>query len=155
MKDDDEYLKKLVKEYGISRRKSPIRRIANAIYDFLDEYNIDLNPMERERLSLYLVHYKDSKKAASHIIPIHPGLKKIPCCSKKIAEIIDDITEKVSNNELSEQNQGIDDELKQALERKPVFEEKTNIETQSRRKKISKIRSFTQDNQKSQKTEKE
>lgn len=153
MKDDDEYLKKLVKEYGISRRKSPIRRISNAIYEFLDEYNIDLNPMERERLSLYLVHYKNSKKAASHIIPINPGLKKIPRCSKKIAEIIDDITEKVSNNELSEQNQDIDDELKQALERKPIVEEKNTFEIKSRRKKLSKIKSFTSNNKNSEDTD--
>jgi hypothetical protein len=146
MSDDDEYLEKLVKDYGISRRKSPIRRIANAIYAFLDEYHIDLNPMERERLSLYLVHYKDSKKAAAHIIPINPGIKKIPGCTQKIAGIIDEITEKVSNKELSEQGQGIDDELKQALERKPVFEEKSNIEIESRRNKLSKIRSFTENN---------
>jgi len=150
MTNDDKYLEKLVKEYGISRRKSPIRRIANAIYDFLDEYNIDLNPMERERLSLYLVHYKNSKKAASHILPINPGIKKIPNCSKKIAEIIEDITEKVSNNELSEQNQDIDDELKQALERKPIVKEKSTFEIKSRRKKLSKIQSFTSNNKNSE-----
>ncbi len=155
MSDDDEYLEKLVKEYGISRRKSPIRRIANAIYDLLDEYHIDLNPMERERLSLYLVHYKDSKKAAAHIIPIHPGIKKIPCCTQKIAGIIDEITEKVSNKELSEQGQGIDEELKQALERKPIFEEKSTIEVESRRNKLSKIRSFTENNVKEEDEETE
>lgn len=155
MSDDDEYLEKLVKEYGISRRKSPIRRIANAIYDLLDEYHIDLNPMERERLSLYLVHYKDSKKAAAHILPIHPGIKKIPCCTKKIAGIIDEITEKVSNKELSEQGKGIDEELKQALERKPIFEEKSTIEVESRRNKLSKIRSFTENNVKEEDEETE
>ncbi|MBS3778639.1 MAG: hypothetical protein KGY50_05065 [Candidatus Thermoplasmatota archaeon] len=146
MQSDDEYLKSLVKEYGISKRKSPIRRIANEIYKFLDQYQIELNPMERERLSLYLVHYKNSKKAAAHIYPIHPGLKRIPKCKKKIAKIIDDVSDKVADNELQKQNQSIDEELTQALDEKPVFEQKDSIEIKTHRKKLSKIKSFNENN---------
>jgi hypothetical protein len=147
MESDDEYLKSLVKEYGVSKRKSPIRRIANEIYKFLDHYQIELNPMERERLSLYLVHYRNSKKAAAHIYPIHPGLKRIPNCKKKIAKIIDDVSDNVADMELQKQNQSIDEELNQALDTKPVFEQKNSIETKTHRKKLSKIRSFNESNE--------
>lgn len=145
--DDEEYLQSLIKEYGTRERKSPIRRIANAIYDFLEDYHIDLNPMERERLSLYLVHYRDSKKAASHIYPIHPGIRKIPNCRKKIADIIDKVTDEFTDKDLVEQNQSIDNELNQALEKKPVFEQKNIIEEKTRNKKMSKIRSFNESNE--------
>ncbi len=143
--DDNEFLQSLIKEYGIRHRKSPIRRIADEIYTFLEEYHIDLNPMERERLSLYLVHYRDSKKAASHILPIHPQLRKIPECKKKLAKIIDDISDKVTDNELKEQSICIDEELKKTLDEKPVFENK-KIELKSRDNKLSKIRIFNQNN---------
>jgi len=144
--DDNEFLQSLIKEYGIRHRKSPIRRIADEIYTFLEEYHIDLTPMERERLSLYLVHYRDSKKAASHILPIHPQLRKIPECKKKLAKIIDDISDKVTDNELKEQSICIDEELKKTLDEKPVFENK-KIELKSRDNKLSKIRIFNQNNE--------
>lgn len=145
--NDEEYLESLVKEYSSKQRKSPIRRIANEIYDFLEQYHIDLNPMERERLSLYLVHYRDSKKAANHIYPIHPGFKKIPNCRKKIAKIIEDVSDKFINNDLKTQNQSIDEELNQALEKKPVFEKNNSFDVSRRNKKMSKIRSFNDSNE--------
>ncbi len=144
--DDNEFLQSLIKRYGIRHRKSPIRRIADEIYTFLDTYHIDLNPMERERLSLYLVHYRDSRKAAVHILPIHPGLRKIPDCKKKLAKIIDDVSDKVTDNELKEQSLCIDEEFKKTIEEKPVFENK-KIELKSRGNKLSKIRSFNQNNE--------
>lgn len=144
--DDNEFLQSLIKQYGIRHRKSPIRRIADEIYSFLDKYHIDLNPMERERLSLYLVHYRDSRKAAAHILPIHPQLRKIPDCKKKLTKIIDDVSDKVADNELKEQSVSIDEELKKTLEEKPVFENK-KIELESRDNKLSKIRSFNQNNE--------
>jgi hypothetical protein len=145
--DEDEYLQTLVKEYGARKRKSPIRRIANAIYDFLDDYKIELNPMERERLSLYLVHYHNSKKAAAHIFHVNPSFKKIPNCKKKIKQIIDDISDKAIDNDLKSQDKSLDEELNEALERKPVFNQNNSVEFKSRRKKLSKIKSFTENNE--------
>jgi len=145
--NDKEYLESLVKEYSSKQRKSPIRRIANEIYDFLDQYHIDLNPMERERLSLYLVHYRDSKKAADHIYPIHPGFKKIPNCRKKIAKIIQEVSDKYIDNDLNSQNQSIDEELNQALEEKPEFDHNNSFEIKRRSKKMSKIKSFNESNE--------
>lgn len=140
--DEDEFLQSLIKEYGMKQRKSPIRCIANAIYEFLEEYHIDLNPMKRERLSLYLVHYRDSEKAAAHIYPIHPGLRKIPKCKKKLAQIIDDISDKATDKDLMED---INLELNQALEEKPVIEQNEFHEV--RRKKLSKIKLFNEHNE--------
>jgi len=147
MQSDEEFLESLVKEYGVNKRQSPIRQIANEIYKFLDTYQIDLNPMERERLSLYLVHYKDSRKAAAHIYPIHPGLKKIPNCKEKIAKIIDDTSDKVADDELKKQNKKIDKQLTNSGNTKSVFNRQNSVEIQARTKKLSKIKSFTEHNE--------
>lgn len=144
--NDEEYMQSLIKRYGMRHRKSPIRRIANEIYEFLDEYHIDLNPMERERLSLYLVHYRDSKKAAAHIYPIHPGFRKIPNCKKRIAKIIEKISDKATDDDLKEQSLNIDEELNQTLSDNPEFDTKT-IKFETRNKRLSKIRSFNEKNE--------
>lgn len=141
--DDDEYLEQLIKEYGCRRRQSHIRSIANAIYEFLEGHHIDLNPMERERLSLYLVHYADSKKAAAHISPIHPGIKKIPKCVQKIADIIDEVTDTIADKQLLNS----DEELNKTLEQKPIFEQTSPMEFEIQRDKLSKIKSFNKLNQ--------
>ena len=145
--DDDQYLEQLIKEYGCRRRQSHIRSIANAIYEFLEGYHIDLNPMERERLSLYLVHYADSKKAAAHIIPIHPSIKKIPKNIQKIADIIDEVTDKIADKELLNSDESLDEELNKALEQKPIFEQTTPLDFEIHQDKLSKIKSFNKMNQ--------
>ncbi len=148
--NDKEYLQSLIREYGSKQRKSNIRSIANAIYEFLEEYHIDLNPMERERLSLYLVHYADSKKAAAHICPIHPGIKKIPECIPKIADIIDEVSDAITDQELRGQNRNFDEELKKTLNQTSSFDAENIIEIKTHRKKLSKIKSFNKSNQEHQ-----
>jgi hypothetical protein len=144
--DDDEYLEQLVRDYGSRTRKSNIRSIANAIYEFLEEYHIDLSPMERERLSLYLVHYADSKKAAAHIKPIHPGIKKIPKVIQKISDIIEEATDSIADQEFLGSDNSLDEELNKTLDEKPTFEQSSPIQFEDHNDKLSKIKSFNKGN---------
>ncbi|MDG6218081.1 MAG: hypothetical protein QCI00_01405 [Candidatus Thermoplasmatota archaeon] len=145
--NDEDFLQSLINEYGRKQRKSHIRSIANAIYDFLEEYHIDLNPMERERLSLYLVHYINSTKAAAHICPIHPGIRKIPNSIQKIASIIDEATDAIADQDLMNQDQRLDEELKQTLNDTPICTNESTIEIRTHRRKLSKIQSFNKKSQ--------
>lgn len=140
--NDEDFLQSLINEYGRKQRKSHIRTIANAIYEFLEEYHIDLNPMERERLSLYLVHYIDSKKAAAHICPIHPGIKKIPNSMQKIACIIDETSDAIADRDFMNQDQQLDEELKQTLNNSSLCTNERTIESENHQRKLSNIKSF-------------
>ena len=144
---DENLIEFLNNEFEEKKHESSIRIIAKKIYDFFDKYHIELNPIERERLCLCLINYRDSKKAAAHIFPIKPSLRKIPHCADKIAKIIDDISEKILESEIMEQNEYFDDLLKDSLKKKPFFDVKSRDEIKSRKKKISKIQSFIIDNE--------
>jgi hypothetical protein len=140
--NDEDFINSLSKELQGSGRESTIRMIADAIVEFLEYFNIDLNQMERERLSLYLVHYHDSRKAAAHIIPIKESIKIIPNCINKIANIIDETSALILENEILDQNKKYNDLFTNTFDEKPVIEDTTIDDTENRRKKLSNIHEF-------------
>ena len=118
--NDEEFMIELNKEFEDKKRESSIRIIAEEVYEFLDKYYIELTTIERERLCLYLVHYRDSIKAAAHIYPINPSLKKIPHCIDKISRIIDDTSQKLLEGELMEQCNRMDQLFNASLQKKSL-----------------------------------
>lgn len=140
--NDEDFVKSVSKELAESGKESSIRLIADAIVDFLENFNIDLNQIERERLSLYLVHYHDSKKAAAHIVPIKESIKIIPNCINKIANIIDETNTIILENEILDQTKKYNDLFTNTFTEKPEIETNTIEETEYRQKKLSKIHEF-------------
>ena len=146
--NDKDFLESLKKEYDETKHTSSIRIIADAIYEFLEKYFIEFNTLERERLCLYLVHYPESKKAAAHIYPINPSLKKIPNCVQKIAYIIEKSQEKILENDLVEQIDQYNSLFNETMLHKSVIPQKSSEEVKKRNKKISSIQSFIKKNEK-------
>jgi len=144
--DDEEFLISLQKQYDEKTHDSSIRMIADEIYAFLDQFYIELNPLEQERLCLYLVHYRDSKKAAEHIIHINSSMCKIADGVNKIARIIDEKQALLLEEELVKQSKAVNLGLKEAI-LDTSFEKKKDAESvQKRKRKISSIQSFIKTN---------
>ena len=87
--NDNQFEDSLDKQNISEEHKSEIRMIAGKIIDFIESKGIDLTPLEKERLSLYILHYKNSYKAAAHIYPIKLAFESIPNCVEEMTLIID------------------------------------------------------------------
>lgn len=137
MNDED-----LIRSVPKEQQGSSIETIEDAIIEFLDYFNIDLNQIERKQLNQYLVQYKDSKQAAAHIAPINENIKIIPNCINKIATIIDEKNAFLLENKTFDQDKNYNDLFTDKFIEALAIETNTTEENKNRDKKLSNIYEF-------------
>lgn len=137
MNDED-----LIRSVPKEQQGYSIETIEDAIIEFLEYFNIDLNQIERKQLNQYLIQYKDSKQAAAHIAPINENIKIIPNCINKIATIIDEKNAFLLENKTFDQDKNYNDLFTDNIIEAPAIETNTTEENKNRDKKLSNIYEF-------------
>ena len=140
--NDNQFEDSLDKQNISEEHKSEIRMIAGKIIDFIESKGIDLNPLEKERLSLYILHYKNSYKAAAHIYPIKLAFESIPNCVEEMTLIIDKTRVDFIEQEFLRQKEKINKVFLREINKKTEKNDKRIHQEKERRRKISTIQNF-------------
>jgi len=140
--DDNKFEASLEKQNISEEHKSEIRTIASKLIDFIEENGIDLNPLEKERLSLYILHYRNSHKAASHIYPIKLALERIPNCINEMSKIIERTRIELIEEEFIRQREKIHKVFLEELNKKSEQKENHIHHEKERKRRISNIQNF-------------
>jgi len=144
--DDKQFKESLAKQNISEEEKSAIRMIANNIILYIEDYDIVFNPLEKERLSLYILHYSDSIRAAAHIYPIKPALERIPDCINNIAQVIEKTKRDLIEEEFKKRKQEINQYFQTSNNQSANVNNEDNIERKTRKRKISNIKNFIENN---------
>ena len=140
--NDNQFEDSLDKQNISEEHKSEIRMIAGKIIDFIESKGIDLNPLEKERLSLYILHYKNSYKAAAHIYPIKLAFESIPNCVEEMTLIIDKTRVDFIEQEFLRQKEKINKVFLREINKKIDKNDERIRQEKERRRKISTIQNF-------------